>query len=677
MTARTIRDDINQARTRLFVGREQEKAFFARLAQPNGPLRLLYLCAPGGLGKSTLLQEYREQAERLAIPCRYVDARHLPSSPAALREALLPDAASLNAPVSVLLIDTFEMLTMLEGWFRDDFMPDLPASVRTVIASREPPSVAWRADPGWHPLMHIANLTELSDGEARDFLQRRQLDAALHERACALARGNPLALALSAELLSRQPGLDMASDAPASLLPQLMTEFMRGIDDPRQQLAVQASAIVRSLNAPMLAAMLDEPAADDLFAWLRNQTFMKSVQRGLLPHDLLRDVIVETLRQRDPATYETLIARAYSETVRQIATGTLTDHEQCALDLFFIQRDTFLVSKAYRLEHEQNCYCDQALPSDWPLALEMTRRHEGEAGAAQLAFWYARQPEGLVAVRDRNQHLAGFLFQLDVNRISEADSHQDPAVAAVTRYLATRPPLLPAQRAILVRNWMAADKYQSISAVQTRISAWLLFRTLTTDHLAYTFYLQPAHPLWEKISSQGGHHPLPDGRLDIAGHSRQLYVHDCLTIPPLDWIRGLHNRLRELPESNRPLMDEASFLSAVRAALRHFHDSAQLRNNPLLCSRRIASLSHGSLDKTHRTQVLRDHLQTHIAALADTDSSRCDRILQRAYIHPSPNQQAAAESLAMSERTYRRHLSQAVTRLSARLWAEEQQDIGT
>jgi hypothetical protein len=47
------------------------------------------------------------------------------------------------------------------------------------------------------------------------------------------------------------------------------------------------------------------------------------------------------------------------------------------------------------------------------------------------------------------------------------------------------------------------------------------------------------------------------------------------------------------------------------------------------------------------------------------------RAVERTYVRPAPNQEAAAEVLGLPFSTYRRHLSQGVQRVVACLWDHE------
>ncbi len=114
------------------------------------------------------------------------------------------------------------------------------------------------------------------------------------------------------------------------------------------------------------------------------------------------------------------------------------------------------------------------------------------------------------------------------------------------------------------------------------------------------------------------------------------------------------------------VLSQADFAGAVRRALRDLHRPDLLARNPLL-----------------RTRVARDHAGSgapdaaSLAALvADAVDAlrrhpRDDRLLRaldRTYLHPAPNQEAAAQVLGLPSSTYRRHLAQAVERVVARLW---------
>lgn len=54
---------------------------------------------------------------------------------------------SSNSNRQVLVIDTYELLSPLEGWLLENFLPRLPGNTLVVLASRNAPSILWRLIP--------------------------------------------------------------------------------------------------------------------------------------------------------------------------------------------------------------------------------------------------------------------------------------------------------------------------------------------------------------------------------------------------------------------------------------------------------------------------------------------------------------------------------------------------
>jgi hypothetical protein len=90
-TTRTWKDAIAEAEKRLFVGRERELSDFLAEAQRQPPRSLIFfISGQGGVGKTTLLNRYRETAEAIAFVTAVVDehAADVPSVLGRLSEQL-------------------------------------------------------------------------------------------------------------------------------------------------------------------------------------------------------------------------------------------------------------------------------------------------------------------------------------------------------------------------------------------------------------------------------------------------------------------------------------------------------------------------------------------------------------------------------------------------------------
>jgi hypothetical protein len=184
---------LEAARRACFVGRADELELFeAALHTDEPPFTLLLLHGPGGVGKTALLHRFRGLAERAGLPVVRVDGRDVQATPNGFRSALaealdVPDPPGDSAGVlgaagrAVLLVDTYESLTPIDGWLRDEFLPRLPDRVLVVVAGRQPPAAAWRTDPGWRDLVRVIALSNLDAGEATGYL--RTMGQALGEPA--------------------------------------------------------------------------------------------------------------------------------------------------------------------------------------------------------------------------------------------------------------------------------------------------------------------------------------------------------------------------------------------------------------------------------------------------------------------------------------------------------------
>ena len=171
---------------------------------------VLCVTGPGGIGKTTLLGRYADLGRDLGRLVVRLDARELPPIASAyLAEVATqcgtdptedPSSSDRRVGRLLLLVDTAERMTSLDRWLREELLPSLAADAVVVLAGREPPSVAWRTDPGWSGLVQMIELKNLTKEESRSFLERRGIPSAEHAKALAFTRGHPLALALVADV---------------------------------------------------------------------------------------------------------------------------------------------------------------------------------------------------------------------------------------------------------------------------------------------------------------------------------------------------------------------------------------------------------------------------------------------------------------------------------------------
>ena len=79
------------------------------------------------------------------------------------------------------------------------------ANPLVVLAGREPPPLAWRADPGWQQLFRAVALRNLSPLESDEYLDRSAVPIEQRRRVLDFTHGHPLALSLVADLFAQRP----------------------------------------------------------------------------------------------------------------------------------------------------------------------------------------------------------------------------------------------------------------------------------------------------------------------------------------------------------------------------------------------------------------------------------------------------------------------------------------
>ena len=93
--ATRLGDLLDDARRRTFVGRRRELASFDDILLGRSPRRVLLVHGPGGIGKTTLLLEFRIRARAAGRTVLLLDAREVDPSPEGFENAV---AVALGQP---------------------------------------------------------------------------------------------------------------------------------------------------------------------------------------------------------------------------------------------------------------------------------------------------------------------------------------------------------------------------------------------------------------------------------------------------------------------------------------------------------------------------------------------------------------------------------------------------
>ena len=449
-----------------FVGRERELAALgAAVAAAVPPFVAAFVHGPGGIGKTRLVQAVLADAPP-DVRTIELDGRDVEPTPRGMRIALAgalglgaaePTTAAIVSAIAagprrtVLAIDTYEVLGLLDTWLRTTFLPALPASVLTVLAGRDRPSSAWHSAPGWSGLVAEFPLAALPIVDALRLLRARGLDEAQARRANEFARGHPLALELAAAAVRADPcRLDeTAAAVPAGLL----DTFLGGLPATTLPL-VEAASTVRRTTEPILAAVLDVDDARAAFAALRGLPFVESGADGLHVHDVVRETVARDLAVRDPEarrTYRRRAARFFTDRVGS-ARGDLW---QLTADLIFLIENP-VVRDACFPSARPEYIVEPARPEDGGPIARIAARHETPAAAGALARWWSRHPESFAVARGPDRSVAAFVQIAELGSVDPALLADAPVTRPWRDHLRAAP-VARDDRVLLMRRWLGRD----------------------------------------------------------------------------------------------------------------------------------------------------------------------------------------------------------------------------
>jgi hypothetical protein len=691
MTAR-LANRLTQARRQRFVGRSAELELFrAALSRDIPDFAVLHLHGPGGMGKTTLLREFAHIATEAGRPSVSLDGRHLDASPPGFLTALqlaltlppetAPQDVLTNTPDLILLLDTYELLSPLDGWLREQFLPDLPERTIVIIAGRQPPPTAWRVG-GWAELTRIISLRNLRPDESAAYLRGQGVPEEEAAHVLSMTYGHPLALSLAADLFHQNKAasaFDLKQDP--DVVRVLLERFVADVPDPRLRQALEVCAHAFTTDEALLAHCLGADHAHTAFQWLRDLSFIEQGPFGLFPHDLVRELLEAELRWRNLSRFRELHFQVRSHIIEQIKQRSGLAQQFAVFALLFLHRNNPFMRPFYEWQSLGQLYIDAAQPADMPMIEQLFRRHQGEESLAAARYWLTRPQATFYVFRAAGGAVAGFCQVVEIGQATAEDMAVgpavDPAVATAVHFMQTTTPLRPGDIALYFRNWMDADHYQNSPAIFNMAAMVSLRLFFNTPRLAYSFIAQSNSDHYAAMFNYLRMPLAPHAGFVLDGQSFGVFVHDWRAEPVLEWINIMGERelldeivaLENLPHAPQPIaLSEPEFAEAVRQALKEFRRPDLLAQNPLLRSRCLRDRSDAEPTPAQLQALLRKGAET---LTTTPKTQKLHRVLWHTFFEPAPTQEAAAELLDLPFSTYRYQLGKAVEQLIGWLWQQE------
>lgn len=463
-----------------FVGRAEERATLLRLLEPGGPV-VAFVHGIAGVGKSALVDAFARDARGRGASIVRIDCRSVEPTAGGFLAALAsavggaaatPRAAArrlgaLGGPV-VLLLDTYELLRLIDPWLRQELIPLLPESVRVLVAGREPPAGAWLTSPGWSDAVCSLRLGGLAAHEAAELLAGAGVAAEQAVRLNRVARGHPLSLRIAASTAGAGGGADVERVASARVVEELTELYLAGLR-PATRRALDAASVVRRVTLPLLAAMLPDVAPQDAFDRLRMLPFVEQGLDGLVLHDAVREAAAAALHALDPAARRSYRAAAWRVLRAELRAASGRELWRSTADTLYLIEHP-VVREAFFPSGAQACFVEPSRAADGAAVRAIAERHDPAAGAELVARWWSRAPERFRVVRGPAGEVAGFILAFDPQDVPYSWLEDDPVTRAWREHL-RRECVPPGQRVLFLRRFLSLENGEAPSAVQA--AAWL------------------------------------------------------------------------------------------------------------------------------------------------------------------------------------------------------------
>jgi hypothetical protein len=415
----------------------------------------------------------------------------------------------------VIALDTFEVFRLMETWIRQIFIPSLPVNARVAIASRNPPSPAWRTTPGWLGLFRSLLLEPLSETEALGYLTMSGIAPDVARRINVIARGHPLALGMATSIVLSEAGRTIEEAGLHQVIEALSHSYIEAVPDPITRRALEASSVVRCVTEPLLHALLPETPPRDTIERLAALPFVEPGREGLFIHDAVRSAIASSLATRDPDAHREYrrAAWAFLQNRLRVAHGKTEPWRYTADLLFLIQNP--VLREGFFPSGPQPLAVEPATPEDEPAVHQIVSKTAAAEREALFAWW-RYHPDGFRIVRDRDGGACGLCVMIRASDLNEAVDACDPVAAAWRRDAVLRDP----SAALFCRRWLDRDVGEAPSASQG--ASWVdLKRSYVemrgTLRWVYTVIANP-EPFGE-VPARLGFRPLAEPTINVGGQT--------------------------------------------------------------------------------------------------------------------------------------------------------------
>ncbi|MBW5447030.1 hypothetical protein GE107_13255 [Cohnella sp. CFH 77786] len=391
-----------------FVGRRSEKLWFEKhLSSDPNKEKIINVYGTGGIGKSTLLDEFKCMASRRGIPFILLESKEFRHTPAGLLKQLtsslspsssLSDsvppslsacAAELNRyaePTGLYLaFDTYEEWNQLDRFIRESLIPELSDRIHLILSGRYPLSGDWITRPSWVTPIKRLQLQPFEYETCEEYAaQFERPEESAIRRMYLISRGHPLTFSLLIGF-SRE-GLLTNSDSflPEEAIRLLTARWLREVPDDGLIRLAEASSLVRVFNHELLEFVVGETVSAVLFNRFIQLSFIRRNARGWYIHDVLRKAVYEDFRKRKPQTHRQWRERCMVYLYRQLPDEPSDDNALLYSDFIYLL-DNPVIRSVYLLGQQERQYTLETVTAE---TLGEVRQHIQDVLDSRKDFYH-------------------------------------------------------------------------------------------------------------------------------------------------------------------------------------------------------------------------------------------------------------------------------------------------